>query len=143
MGSVTIGGLAREGGVGVETIRFYQRRGLLATPEKGGGQNAGYIRRYGQEDRRRLRFIRSAQAAGFTLEQIGELLALDATQDRHRARELAKQQLIFLDDRIAELNAVRDSLTRLARRCGENSPGPCPIIAAFDSDHAGAVAGAS
>ena len=80
MADVTIAGLAREGGVGVETVRYYQRRGLLETPERpeGSGSNGG-IRRYTADDVRRLRFIRSAQAAGFTLEQIGELVALDAT----------------------------------------------------------------
>ncbi len=78
---MTISALAASGGVGVETVRFYQRRGLLDTPSRGGG-----IRHYGDADLRRLRFIRSAQAAGFTLDGIGELLALDATQDRARVR---------------------------------------------------------
>ena len=73
MSAVTIAGLARKGGVGVETIRYYQRRGLLKTPprEVSAGKGGG-IRRYGEEDIRRLRFIRSAQAAGFSLEQIAE-----------------------------------------------------------------------
>ena len=76
--SMTIGGLAREGGVGVETVRFYQRRGLLGTPDRPTGTGTtGGVRRYDAEDVRRLRFIRSAQAAGFTLEEIGELLQLD------------------------------------------------------------------
>ena len=84
MNALTIGTLASEGGVGVETIRYYQRRGLLETPAR--ADLYGGIRRYGEDDLRRLRFIRSAQAAGFTLEQIAELLALDATDDRARAR---------------------------------------------------------
>ena len=85
----TIARLAREGGVGVETVRYYQRRGLLRTPDKSGGSAlSGGTRRYGEDDVRRLRFIRQAQAAGFTLEQIGELLDLDAGQDRARARAL-------------------------------------------------------
>ncbi|HWT52247.1 MAG TPA: MerR family transcriptional regulator, partial [Caulobacter sp.] len=68
----TIANLAREGGVGVETVRYYQRRGLLRTPEKSGGSAlSGGIRRYDAEDVRRLRFIRAAQGAGFTLDQIG------------------------------------------------------------------------
>jgi MerR family mercuric resistance operon transcriptional regulator len=77
-------------GVGVETVRYYQRRGLLHRPERVGslGPCSG-VRRYGEDDVRKLRFIRSAQAAGFTLEQIAELIALDATYDRTRARELA------------------------------------------------------
>ena len=126
IGSLTIGSLAREGGVGVETVRYYQRRGLLALPRRGDG-----IRRYGSEDLRRLRFIRTAQAAGFTLEQVGELLALDATEDRAKARTLARERIVALDAKIAELQTARDALKRLARECAA-STGPCPIIAAFD-----------
>ncbi|MEG3086915.1 MerR family transcriptional regulator [Sphingomonas sp. PB4P5] len=130
---MTIAGLARDGGVGVETIRYYQRRGLLHTPEPTGGAGLRKgIRRYGERDSRRLRFIRSAQAAGFTLEQIVELLALDATEDRARARDLAATQLKVLDARIADLAAARSALQRLASRCAEGTAGPCPIIEAFD-----------
>ena len=83
----TIGALAKAGEVGVETVRYYQRRGLLPTPARDGGNAlSGGIRRYGAEDLRRLRFIRQAQAAGFTLEEIGTLLSLDATEDRNQAR---------------------------------------------------------
>ena len=122
----TIGGLARAGGVGVETVRYYQRRGLLRTPARGDG-----VRRYGPEDARRLRFIRSAQAAGFTQEQIGELLALDSGRDHARARELARGRIRDLDDRIAELTAARAALSRLADAC-DHTDGPCPIIEAFE-----------
>lgn len=125
--TMTIAGLARMGGVGVETIRYYQRRGLLKTPLRGGG-----IRRYGDEDVRRLRFIRAAQAAGFTLEQVGELLLLDAGQDRDRARALARERIAALDAKIVELETARDALKRLARDCRATAKGPCPIIAAFD-----------
>lgn len=133
MTSLTIAGLAREGDVGVETVRYYQRRGLLETPDRPGGSGAsGGIRRYGIDDVRRLRFIRSAQAAGFTLEQIGELLALDATDDRARARELASERIAALDAKIEELERVRASLRHLAHECGNGSAGPCPILTAFD-----------
>ncbi|PIB92820.1 MerR family DNA-binding protein [Caulobacter sp. FWC2] len=134
MASRTIAALAREGGVGVETVRYYQRRGLLETPDRpdSGGLGGG-ARRYDDEAVRRLRFIKAAQTAGFTLEQIGELLALDATEDRTRARELAHERLAALDARIAELQTARTSLERLARACGAGSAGPCPIIAAFQS----------
>ena len=125
--SLTIGELAAAGGVGVETIRFYQRRDLLRTPARGGG-----IRHYGREDLRRLRFIRQAQAAGFTLEEIRELLELDAGEDRTRARELAKARIEALDAKIADLQRARDALRRLASECGEGSTGPCPILASFD-----------
>ena len=134
MRELTIAGLARAGGVGVETVRYYQRRGLLETPERTEtGGHGGSIRRYGEWDVRRLRFIRSAQAAGFTLEQIAELIALDATDDRARARQLAAERVRALDAKIAELKAARDALSRLARECGTGSSGPCPIITAFDN----------
>lgn len=125
--SLTIGQLAAGGNVGVETIRFYQRRGLLETPTRESG-----IRRYGSEDLRRLRFIRQAQGAGFTLEEIRELLELNAGQDRSRARELAKSRVEALDAKIAELGRARDALQRLATECGAGSIGPCPILASFD-----------
>lgn len=135
MAGMTIAGFAREGGVGVETVRYYQRRGLLDTPDRPDGAGAGGgIRRYSPNDVRRLRFIRSAQAAGFTLEQIGELLALDATDDRTRARQLANERIGALDAKIGELERVRASLRRLARECGSGSEGPCPILTAFESD---------
>ena len=125
--SLTVSRLAAAGGVGVETIRFYQRRGLLDTPARDGG-----IRRYGPADARRLRFIRQAQAAGFTLDQIGELIALDSTDDRSRVRELAAARIAALDERIAELQRSRDALKHLARECGRGSAGPCPIISSFE-----------
>ncbi len=133
MKETTIAGLAREGGVGVETVRYYQRRGLLGTPQRPGGVGlGGGIRRYGDDDIRRLRFIRTAQTAGFTLDEIGELLALDAGEDRHRAHTLARERIVALDEKIAELSAARASLLRLADACGSTSKGPCPIITAFD-----------
>lgn len=116
----------------METVRYYQRRGLLETPPRGAG--AGGIRRYGPEDARRLHFIRAAQRAGFTLEEIAELLALDASDDRARVRTLARERIGALDAQIAELEAARDRLKRLARQCSATSAGPCPIIAAFDRD---------
>lgn len=125
--ALTIARFAKAGGVGVETIRYYQRRGLLPVPDKGDG-----IRRYDATDVRRLRFIRSAQAAGFRLEQIGELLALHATDERARARELARGQIAALDAKIAELSTARKSLERLATECARGPAGPCPILTAFD-----------
>jgi MerR family mercuric resistance operon transcriptional regulator len=126
--SDTIGGLAKSAGVGVETVRYYQRRGLLPEPVRPPGE----VRRYGEEDVRRLRFIRSAQAAGFTLEEIGELLALDAADDRARARELARSRVAALDARIAELREARDALAGLATACAKKKGGACPILRAFD-----------
>jgi MerR family transcriptional regulator, mercuric resistance operon regulatory protein len=126
--ALTIARLASAGGVGVETIRFYQRKGLLETPTRDGG-----IRRYGSDDVRRLRFIRQAQAAGFTLHQIRELLDLDAGDDRARARAMASEQLAALDAKIAELKRARNALKRLAGECKSGAPGPCPILKSFDA----------
>ncbi len=125
--SLTIGKLAAAGNVGVETIRYYQRRGLLETPDRDRA-----ARRYGPGDVKRLHFIRQAQAAGFTLEEIKELLDLDASEDRHRARALASARVAALDEKIAQLQRARDSLSRLAEECGEGRSGPCPILASFD-----------
>ena len=128
----TIAGLAREAGVGVETVRYYQRRGLLPEPERPAGPgSAGGFRRYGAAEAGRLRFIRAAKAAGFTLEEIGELIRLDAVSDRRRARELAEARVSALDARIAELQSARDTLAHLATRCRTGADGPCPIVASL------------
>jgi MerR family mercuric resistance operon transcriptional regulator len=129
---MTIAGLAKAGGVGVETVRYYQRRGLIAEPPRAGSGPGGGVRRYGSEDVRRLRFIRSAKGAGFTLDEIAELLALDSSNDRDRARALAAGRIAALDARIAELEQARSALARLAQSCAAGKRGPCPIIAAFD-----------
>jgi MerR family mercuric resistance operon transcriptional regulator len=126
----TIGGLARAAGVGVETVRYYQRRGLLFEPAGPPGE----VRRYGDEDLKRLRFIRSAQAAGFTLNEIGELLALDVADDRKRARALAGARVAAIDEKIEELRRARDALAGLAAACAKKAGGPCPILSAFDRD---------
>jgi MerR family mercuric resistance operon transcriptional regulator len=127
--SMTIAKLASAGGIGVETVRYYQRRGLLSEPARPDGG----VRRYGDDDVRRLCFIRQAQAAGFTLAEIAELLSLDATEDRTRARELARARIAALERRIADMLAARDALARLADECGSGSKGPCPILRAFES----------
>lgn len=131
MAGMTIGKLAAAGGVGVETVRYYQRRGLLDEPAR--MEPYGGIRRYNERDLQRLRFIRAAQGAGFTLDQIGELLELDATDDRTRARELAAERIAALDAKIAELAAARAALARLAHDCAHGGAGPCPILTAFEA----------
>lgn len=123
---LTIAKFAEAGDVGVETIRFYQRKGLLGVPSKEAG-----IRRYGDEDLRRLLFIRKAQAAGFTLEEIRELLDLDRCSNRPRAYQLATSRLAALDRKIAELQQARDALAELAVQCGGETSGPCPILKSF------------
>ena len=112
----------------METVRYYQRRGLLPEPPRPPGE----VRRYGDEDVRRLKFIRSAQAAGFTLAEIKELLDLDAADDRARARTLAQARVAALDDKIAELRKAREALAGLATACARKRGGACPILTAFE-----------
>ena len=130
---MTIGKLAAAGDVGVETVRYYQRRGLMGTPARSGGDGwGGGIRRYDEDDLRRLKFIRAAQGAGFALDEIGELLALEASDDRVRVRTLARQRIDVLDEKIAQMTATRAALARLADQCAASDKGPCPILAAFE-----------
>lgn len=124
---MTIARLAEAGGVGVETVRFYQRRGLMPLPKSG----AASYRTYDQAHVDRLRFIRSAQNAGFTLEEIGELLELDGTRERARVREMARERLAALDAKIEELRQSRASLARLLQACETKGGGCCPIVEAF------------
>lgn len=128
MKPLRISELARAGGVGVETVRFYQRKGLLAAPT--GAAAAG--RHYGGEDVRRLRYIRRAQVAGFSLAEIATLIDLDRSDDRPRARAMARERLDALDAQIAQLTQARASLSKLAKDCAKGEAGPCPILAAFD-----------
>jgi MerR family transcriptional regulator, mercuric resistance operon regulatory protein len=125
--AMTIARLAKSVGVGVETVRYYQRRGLLAVPTA-----IGAVRHYSAEDLRRLRFIRRAQGAGFTLEEITELLALDRTEDRTRIHAMAAERIAALDNKIHELEASRTALERLRATCASGKGGACPIIEAFD-----------
>ena len=132
---VTIGKLAEAGGVGVETIRYYQRRGLMATPARSGGDVwGGGVRRYGAPDLHRLKFIRAAQGAGFTLDEIGELLELEARNDRGRVHHIARQRIAALDAKIAQMTETRAALARLASQCAASDTGPCPILRAFEPD---------
>lgn len=125
--AMTISELARAGGVGVETVRYYHRRALLERPRGEG------IHRYGAADLARLRFIRGARGAGFSLDEIAGLIALDATDDRARAHAIARERIAALDAQIATLTAARDALSRLADECHRGAAGPCPILTAFES----------
>lgn len=124
--TLTISKFAEAGEVGVETVRFYQRKGLLAVPKSNGS-----VRRYGEQDLRHLKFIRKAQAAGFTLEEIKELIQLDSSHDRARANEMAQARLAELNQKITELEQARDALNQLTTQCCQSNTGPCPILAAF------------
>jgi MerR family transcriptional regulator, mercuric resistance operon regulatory protein len=127
--SLTIQRFADTADVGVETIRFYQRKGLLPVPSRRQGQGA---RQYGPEDVRRLRFIRKAQRAGFTLEEIRELIELDSGQDHARAHAMATTRLGALDRQIAEMQQMQRLLRDLADDCATHRSGACPILAAFE-----------
>ncbi|MGH9464696.1 MAG: MerR family transcriptional regulator [Thermoanaerobaculia bacterium] len=130
MANLTIGQLAARGGVGVETVRFYERRGLLAPPLR---RPSGY-RMYGEEVVRRLRFIRRAQELGFSLAEIEELLALrgDSSELCQAAREQAAAKLADLDERIADLERMRKALAALAEACDAPVGAGCPILDALE-----------
>jgi MerR family transcriptional regulator, mercuric resistance operon regulatory protein len=123
--NLTIGRLAAEAGVGVETIRYYQRRGLLETPLKPlRGQ-----RRYPAAFRQKIRFIRRAQALGFTLDDIGSLLALDDAHACAETHDMAVRKLQLIDEKLRDLNTMRDALGELTRRCeAGDMQTHCPII---------------
>jgi MerR family mercuric resistance operon transcriptional regulator len=129
---MTIAKLASAAEVGVETVRYYQRRGLMPVPRAGGPKGkASAFRHYEPSHLQTLRFIRRAQAAGFTLEEIKELLSLDRTRDRARIRVLAGARLQALAEQAKELEASRQALQRLLGACQGSNRGPCPIIEAF------------
>ena len=129
--AMTIAKLARAADVGVETVRYYQRRGLMPVPRAHG--NTAF-RHYDPAHLQTLRFIRRAQAAGFTLEEIKELLSLDRTRDRARIRVLAGARLEALAQQAKELEESRQALQRLLGACRGSNRGPCPIIEAFSPD---------
>lgn len=116
--SFTIGGLARAAGVNVETIRFYERRGVLPLPERSPG---GY-RRYGQMDLWRLQFIRRGQRLGFTLSDIAELLRPGGGPAPGQVLELAHFKLRDTEEKLEALAGTRDRLHRLISACGEGGP---------------------
>jgi len=133
MTGMTIARLARAANLGVETVRYYQRRGLMPVP-RAAGKTA--YRQYDDGHLQTLLFIRKAQTAGFTLEGIKELLSLDRTRDRDRIRVLASRRLEALARQAEDLEASRQALQRLLDVCRKTNRGPCPIIEAFNSDRA-------
>lgn len=131
MPRMTIGRFAREAGVGVETVRYYHRRGLLPMPAAG---STSY-REYDDALLRRLGFIRRAQAAGFTLEEIRELLRLDRGRDRQAVRQLAQRKLVELEGRLADLRDLARALRSVVHACDHGDlAAPCPIIEAFERE---------
>ena len=123
--SYTIARLATVAGVHVETIRYYQRRKLVPEPMR----PAGSVRRYTDADAERLRFIKRAQAMGFTLTEIESLLRLRARRSCRATRELAATKLRIVDRRIRELRQLRKELANLVASCDANvADATCPVI---------------
>jgi MerR family transcriptional regulator, mercuric resistance operon regulatory protein len=122
---LTIGKVARAAGVNVETVRYYQRTGLVPEPRR----PAGSVRRYSDETVARLRFIKRAQELGFTLAEIRRLLALGDPQSCGKARALAADKLSVVRARIADLERMRTVLESLVERCdAARGKVACPII---------------
>ncbi|HEV8646425.1 MAG TPA: heavy metal-responsive transcriptional regulator [Burkholderiales bacterium] len=130
---LTIGKLARQGGVNIQTIRYYERRGLIPKPNR---SSSGY-RLYDEEAVRRLGFVRKAQLLGFSLHEIDELLSLRMRPGITCAdiRKRARQKIATVEEKIAELTRIRGALAKLATACrGEGPTSECPILEALDAD---------
>lgn len=124
----SIGGLARAGCVGVETIRYYERRQLLKQPPRRHGQ----MRRYAEADLDRLRFIKRAQAAGFTLDEVEALINFQRDQSCQGTRAAVATKLREVEGRLAELRRLRDDLKELSVRCEANQTEKyCPALDAL------------
>jgi MerR family mercuric resistance operon transcriptional regulator len=122
---LTIGKLAKAAGVNIETIRYYQRRGLLDEPTK---PVSGH-RRYSAHEAKRVRFIKRAQALGFTLAETGGLLTLDAACVCTETRALAARKLALIEQKMAGLAAMRQVLGGLVQQCDVgDGEAACPII---------------
>ena len=125
MRDMTIGGLARRAGVNIETVRYYQRVGLLELPEK----PPGSIRRYGDEALSRVRFIKRAQELGFSLAEIRRLMRLGDPQSCGEARALAAEKLALVLSRLQDLERLRGVLKELIGRCDRRrGKVACPIV---------------
>jgi len=125
---MTIGAAARAAGVHVETLRYYQRLGLVAEPAR----PASGFRRYGEDTVARLRFIKRAQELGFTLEETRSLLRLADGGSCEATRRLAEAKLATIEARLRDLQRMRRALVELVGACaGARQAPPCPIIAAL------------
>ena len=129
-----IGRVAKEAGVGVDTLRYYERRGLISEPER---RASGY-REYPADTARLIRFIKRAQELGFSLDEIDELLQLREGGRRDEVRGLAEQKVHDIDEKVSQLNSMREALAELitACSCQTGSAPECPIIEALDDPKA-------
>lgn len=135
MQALTVGKLARQSGVAIETLRYYERRGLLPEAER---TAAGY-RLFRADTVRRLRFIRRAQTLGFSLDEIAELLSLsdDARRSAAEVKSLTQRKIADIEVRIRDLQRMKRGLTRLDQQCsGHGSTDECPILAALADSEA-------
>ncbi|MBN8717426.1 Hg(II)-responsive transcriptional regulator [Thermomonas sp. S9] len=132
--ALTIGALAKAAGVNVETIRFYQRKGLLPEPAR----PYGSIRRYGEADVARVRFVKSAQRLGFSLGEIAGLLTLEDGLHCEEAQAQAAHKLADVRARLADLRRIEAALEDLVRRCGaaHGQHVRCPLILALKASPA-------
>jgi Cu(I)-responsive transcriptional regulator len=131
MDSIGIGTLARRAGVSIDTVRYYERGGLLSPRTR---LASGY-RRYGEVELSRLRFIRRAQALGFSLKEVKDLLAISGQRDVARIKRRAQEKLADVEHRIAELERVRDGLSNLIDACpGHGRAADCPILKALGDE---------
>jgi MerR family mercuric resistance operon transcriptional regulator len=129
--NLTIGAFAKEAEVNVETIRFYQRKGLLPEPDK----PYGSIRRYGKADVTRVRFVKSAQRLGFSLDEIAELLRLDDGAHCDEASHLAEEKLHDVREKMADLARMEAVLSELVRACHARQANvSCPLIASLQEN---------
>ncbi len=131
MDSIGIGALAKRAGVAIDTVRYYERSGLLSPNSR---LASGY-RRYGMVELSRLRFIRRAQALGFTLKEVRELLALWKRRDVARVKHTAQEKLATVELRIAYLERIRSGLQNLIATCpGRGHAEDCPILKALGAE---------
>ena len=133
MGTMTIGRLAKRAGVGVETIRFYERKGLIPEPPR---RSSGY-REYDDDTVMRVRFIRHAKELGFTLKEIDGLLSLQLDPDKpcQDVNRRIETKISDIDEKIQMLKRMKDALQRLSVQCGgEGSVSECPILEALEDD---------
>lgn len=126
--NLTIGMLATKAQVNVETIRFYQRKGLMREPDR----PPGSVRRYGTADLGRVRFIKSAQRLGFSLDEIDQLLKLEDGAHCDEAREQAQHKLMDVRAKLADLERIETALADLIERCcAVRGDIRCPLVAAL------------
>lgn len=133
MKALTIGKVANRAGLGIETVRFYEREGLIQDPPR---TESGY-RKYPEDTVTRLRFIKKAKALGFSLKEISELLSLRAKPSGSCAnvRSQAENKIKDIDDKIAALQAMRKALAGLVKECSGKGPrSKCPILNALDAE---------